>query len=452
MASLEFLGGAGTVTGSKFLLRVDGEAVLVDCGLFQGLKDLRLKNWQPFPVDPSEITAVVLTHAHLDHTGALPLLVKQGFKGDVFCTKPTKELCRILLLDSAKIQEEDADRANREHYSKHSPAKPLSTVRDAEDALRLLKALPLDTWFSITPKIRIRFSNAGHILGSAFLEIEASGKIYAFSGDMGRSEPLIMNPPAQLKRADYIVMESTYGDRLHTPVSPEKELARIINETVTRGGQIIIPCFAVGRVQDVLYILSGLRKRGEIPTLPVYLDSPMGAAVTEVVSNYTDWHRLTPEIVEEMNQTFTVIKSSQQSQELLLRKEPAIILAGSGMLSGGRVLSHLIRRLPDEQNTVILVGYQAIGTRGYALRSGAQEVKIYGRYIPVRARIEEVDTLSAHADQSEIIRWLGHVNPAPKNTFIVHGDPQASDALRVKIQDTLHWKCVVPKLGQIFEI
>ncbi len=450
--SVQFLGGAGTVTGSKFLVETDAQRILIDCGLFQGVKDLRLKNWEPFSVNPQSIDAVILTHAHLDHTGYLPLLVKKGFRGKIFCTPPTRDLTKVILADAAHLQEEDADYANRKGFSKHKPAKPLFTTEDAEKALGRLTTIHDEQWRSLQSKTRFRFRPSGHILGSAIIELETSGKKFVFSGDLGRENPLLLNPPDAIKSADYLFVESTYGDRLHDSTSVLRALAKITQDTIGRGGFLLIPSFAVGRTQDLLYLFSKLKKQKKMPDVPVFLDSPMGINATQIFLDHSNWHKLSEREVNDLADVATMVKSRKQSKELLTRKHPAVVVAGSGMISGGRILHHLEARLSDSRNTVLLVGFQAAGTRGRLLRGGITELKMHGRYIPVRAHIEEISTLSAHADQGEILGWLRKFEKPPKMTFIVHGEPQASDALRVKIQDTLDWKVKVPAGGEIVSL
>lgn len=452
-SSIQFLGGAGTVTGSKFLLTAGTKRVLIDCGLFQGLKELRLQNWAPFPVPPQSIDAVLLTHAHLDHSGYLPLLVRNGFSGPVFATAPTRDLCKVILFDSAKIQEEDAARANSAGYTKHAPAKPLYTTEDVERAMELIQIVETGKWLPIVDTIDARFTNSGHILGSAIIEVKTSEHTVAFTGDLGRTEPLILNPPEYIRNADYVVVESTYGDRVHPPLSPLKELARIVCETVERGGHVLIPSFAIGRTQDVLFLLSQLKEQSLIPReIPIFLDSPMAINATQIFLDYPNWHRLTSNEIENLCNGVTTVKNWKQSEELLHRKESSIVIAGSGMMTGGRVLSHLAKRLPDARNSVVLVGFQAAGTRGSQLRNGAAEIKIHGEYVNALASIEEISTLSAHADQRDMLQWLKHFESPPKKVFIVHGEPQGSDALRVRIQDMLKWKCKIPKLNEIAEL
>ncbi len=451
-ASIRFLGGAGTVTGSKILLELGARNILVDCGLFQGLKELRLRNWAPFPVEPGRIDAVILTHAHLDHCGYLPVLSKGGFKGPVYSTAPTKDLAKIILMDSAKIQEEDAELANRGGYSKHSPALPLYTCEEALRSMRQFISKPLGEWHDLFDGIRFRFSGSGHILGSAFVEVEWDGRRIVFSGDLGRSDPLLLQPPHRIESADWLVVESTYGDRNHSPVSPLRELARIVNETLERKGHLIIPAFAVGRAQDLLFLLSRLKEQSQIPDVPVFLDSPMGVSATGTFLEYSAWHRLSTAEINELQSAATMVKSPQQSEELLSRTGSSIVIAGSGMVSGGRVLRHLLKRLPDDRNTILLVGFQAASTRGRLLRDGASELKMFGQYVPVRARVEEISTLSAHADQREILEWLKGFKKAPGKTFVVHGEQQASDCLRRKIRDEIGWECEVPSPSDSFAL
>ncbi|MBI3541816.1 MAG: MBL fold metallo-hydrolase [Deltaproteobacteria bacterium] len=454
--SLKFLGGAGTVTGSKFLFETDSgpdaERVLIDCGLFQGLKDLRLQNREKLPVDPASIDAVVLTHAHLDHTGYLPLLVRNGFKGKIHATRPTRELAKIILLDSAKIQEEDADYANKMGYSKHVPAEPLYTTKDVQAALKLFVTDDVGKWIKVTERVKFRYTPSGHILGSAFVELKFRGMRVVFSGDLGRRSPLMLPPPSRVTGADYLVVESTYGDRIHPTEAPLHRLRRIINDTIDRGGHVIIPCFAVGRVQDILYLISRLKQQKGIPDIPVFLDSPMGIHATEVLLDNPQWHKLKPKEVKELCDKVIMVQKHQQSEELSRSTTSAIVIAGSGMLTGGRVLHHLERRLPDERNTVVLAGFQAAGTRGRLLRDGIPELKMFGHYVPVKARIEEISSLSAHADQAETIAWLKGFRTAPRQTFIVHGEPPASDALRVRIQDALGWDVQIPAQFQSVEL
>lgn len=450
--TLQFLGGVGTVTGSKYLLTHADKRVLIDCGLFQGVKDLRLLNWAPLPIDPTKVDAVVLTHAHLDHIGYLPLLVKRGFRQSIFCTAPTRDLAKILLLDSAHIQEEDADYANRAGYSKHSPAQPLYTTDDAKSVFPLLKSLKESQWIEILPGWSVRFRSSGHILGSAFIEVKVDGKTIVFSGDLGRSEPLILRSPSVIEEADYLLIESTYGDRVHSQESALKVLGKVTQDTLSRKGHLLIPSFAVGRTQDLLYLFSVLKAQKKIPNVPIFLDSPLGINATDIFTEYPTWHSLNASQVKALRQVVTMVKSRQQSKELLQKRSSTVVIAGSGMVAGGRILHHLAKRLSDSRNTVLLTGYQAAGTRGRLLQNGIAELKFHGDYVPVRAHIEEISTLSAHADQKEILTWLRNFKSPPKKTFIVHGEPQASDALRVRIQDSLSWACHIPRYLETVEL
>lgn len=450
--SIQFLGGVGTVTGSKYLVSFGGQKVLVDCGLFQGLKDLRLQNWKPLPIDPRQIDAVVLTHAHLDHTGYLPILIKGGFQQPIYSTAPTYDLSKIILVDSAHIQQEDALDANEKGYTKHTPALPLYTVEEAKRVLKLFKNIKENRWTEILPGWSLRFRASGHILGSAFVELKVNGQTLVFSGDLGRSKPLIMRSPSVIEEADYLLIESTYGDRTHSKEPPLKTLAQITHDTFSKNGHLLIPSFAVGRTQDLLYLFSVLKKEKKIPDIPIFLDSPLGITATQIFSDHSTWHTLNSSEVKALCQVATMVQSQQQSQELLRKKKSTIVIAGSGMVAGGRILYHLARRVYDPRNTVLLTGFQALGTRGRLLQQRSSEIKIHGQYVPVKAKIEEISTLSAHADQTEIINWLKNFKTPPKKTFIVHGEPQASDVLRVKIQDSLGWSCHIPKFLESIEL
>jgi len=451
---MQFLGGVQTVTGSKTVFQAGKHKILVDCGLFQGLKDLRLKNREPLPIAPRMIDSVLLTHAHLDHCGYLPLLVREGFRGKIYSSSPTRDLAKLILLDSAKIQEEDAEYANYRKFSKHTPAEPLYTQKDVIRTLELFQPMPIGKWHTLPGSIKFRLSPSGHILGSTFIEIEAEGKVTVFSGDLGRMNPVLYDPPTRIEHADFLVVESTYGDRNHLdPAQTEParaKLARIVRETYERGGQVIIPSFAIGRVQELLFLLSGLKREKLIPELPVYLDSPMGVNATRIFTDYPGWHRLDREEIDRLCSDTQIVETRAESVRVMRDAEPCVIIAGSGMVTGGRVLHHLAARLTDERSTVLLVGYQAAGTRGRLLRDGVGELKMHGRYIPVQCRVEELAGLSAHADQSETIEWLRGFKKAPEKTFINHGEPQGSDALRLKITDTLGWACELPHLNEEF--
>ncbi|MDI1309531.1 MAG: MBL fold metallo-hydrolase [Methylotenera sp.] len=450
---LTFLGATGTVTGSKYLLTCETDIgtkrILIDCGLFQGLKQLRLKNWAALPIHPKDVDAVVLTHAHIDHTGYLPLFVKNGFTGKVYCTEATRDLCDILLPDSAHLQEEEADYANRRGFSKHNPALPLYTKEDADNALELLVAVDFEQQVDLGDGLTLSFSPNGHILGSAFVRVQNKKTSVVFSGDIGRPNDILMKPPARLKSTDYLVLESTYGNRLHENVDPKVKLAAVINKTVKRKGVVLIPVFAVGRAQELLYYIHLLKSSGAISEdIPVYLNSPMAVDATAIFSNHSGEHRLSAEQCSALNRTAHMVNSVEESKRLNETKGPMIILSASGMASGGRVVHHLKAFAPKPNNTILFVGFQAAGTRGSAMLNGAESIKIHGEYVPIRADVELISNLSAHADYSEIIDWLGSVESPPKKTFITHGEPVAADAMRLHIEEQLHWSVEVPEYLQ----
>jgi metallo-beta-lactamase family protein len=452
--NIHFLGGAGTVTGSKYLIEVLGKKIMIDCGLFQGLKKLRLLNWDYPPVDPAEIDVVLLTHAHLDHTGYLPKLVKAGFKYSIWGTAPTIEIAEIILKDSAKINEEEAKRANKKGFSKHSPAKPLYNLKDAEKAIQHLKKVESEQWLPLFEGIKVRFRYNGHILGATFIELDILGKRVVFSGDIGRPEDYLLSPPERPEKADILFIESTYGDRLHPDEKLEDKLQDIVEQTWQDGGTLIIPSFAVERTQTLMYLFWQLRKKGLLPQIPIYMDSPMGANVLDVFHHNIDWHKLSIEECVEMCEHIHIVESFKETWEIIDNKKPKIVIAGSGMISGGRVLTYLKKYIDVPTTRVLLVGFQAEGTRGRQLLEGIHEIKIYGEYYPVKAQIINIQSLSAHADQAELLHWMGAIENKPETVFIVHGEPQASDVLRVKIKDTFGWKCTIPELYSIesFEI
>jgi metallo-beta-lactamase family protein len=444
-ATLTFLGAAGTVTGSKYLLECAGRRLLIDCGLFQGYKQLRLRNWAKLPVEPADIDAVLLTHAHLDHSGYLPLLVRNGFRGQVYCTEPTRDLCGILLPDSGHLQEKDAAFANRHGFSKHKPALPLYTQEDAERALRLLASRPFDTTFQPVGGISARFLYAGHILGAAMIELHHAGGTVVFSGDLGRPNSAMFKDPARVTSTDYLVLESTYGDRLHDRRDPEDVLSDIIRRTARRGGSVIIPSFAVGRAQDVLLHLWHLKRDRRIPDLPIFLDSPMAIDASDILRRHPEAHRMTAGDAARALGVAQYIHTQEDSRALDQASHmPKVILSASGMATGGRVLHHLKTYARDPRHTIVFVGFQAGGTRGADMVAGATSVKIHGEFVPVRAEIEIVHSLSAHADAGEILSWLKQFAAAPRRTFITHGEPGASDALRKRIEGELGWSCTVP--------
>jgi metallo-beta-lactamase family protein len=450
MATLRFLGATRTVTGSKYLIQDGATRLLVDCGLFQGLKELRLRNWSEHPVNPADVEAVVLTHAHLDHSGYLPRLVAQGFRGRIFCTPGTAELCRLVLPDAARIEEEDARQANRHRYSRHDPALQLFAEADAFRALSQLQPVGYDRPMPVASGITAEFINAGHLLGSAFARLRIGGLQVLFGGDLGRYDRPVLPDPTPVSEADVLLIESTYGDRVHAPGDQGTTLGRIIAETATGGGRLIIPSFAIGRVEEVLYWIKRLEEEKRIPELPVYLDSPMAAEALRYYSQRT--HELDPDLRPEGRRVnafatsrFRVVDSPERSKALVASDGPAIVVSSSGMASGGRVLHHLVRALPDPKNTVLFVGFQAAGTRGWRLVRREPAVKIHGRMIDVRARIEQIDWLSAHADSQEMLRWLGGFSRPPSTTYIVHGEPAAQDALAATIRDRLGWRVHVPE-------
>lgn len=457
---LTCLGAARTVTGSKHLLDSNGERILVDCGLFQGLKELRERNWQPLPVEASSIRAVVLTHAHLDHCGFLPRLVNQGFRGRIFCTPATAELARIVLADAAHLQEEDAERANRKGYTKHHPALPLFTKADADRAMALLQPVGYERPMPVAPGLTAEFINAGHLLGSGYARVRAeeNGKTILFGGDLGRYGRPVLPDPTTVEEADVLLVESTYGNRVHEQDDSGSHLAAIITKTIERKGKVIIPAFALGRVEELLYWVSRLEQERRIPVVPVYVDSPMAAAVLKAYRSRID--ELDPDILHApagveharafqklcafCTEKLKVVTSIPESRAIQESRTPSIIISSSGMATGGRVLHHLARALPDARNTVLFAGYQAIGTRGQKLRDGATTTVIHGATVPVAAEIDVMDAMSAHADSNEIMRWLSGFKRPPALTCLVHGEPVAMDALKARIEQELHWTVKTP--------
>lgn len=462
MAKLTFLGATGTVTGSRYLLETAGKKILVDCGLFQGPKKIRLRNWDPFPVFPGEIDMMLLTHAHIDHSGYLPRLVKYGFSGPVYCTHATCELSGIMLRDSAHLQEEDAYWANKKGFSKHSPALPLYTGEDAEQAIKLLRPVNYGESIYLNDNTRIKFKDAGHILGSSVIDFKVqngqkSRKIM-FSGDLGRPSRPVLKEPVQVYNVDYLVIESTYGDRLHEHSQPDEELARVVNQSVERGGVLVIPSFSVGRTQTLLYVLRELEEANKIPSLPVYIDSPMAIRATEVFRDRIPDLNLESRVTNiEGTSIFQPkrlhsCKTREQSISINDVRSKAIIISASGMVTGGRILHHLAERLPGEHNTVLFIGYQAEGTRGRTLLEGKPEVKIHGQMVPVLAKIENISGYSGHADYNEILAYLMAFNKKPEKVFLVHGEPEASASLAQKIKKEYGWDTVIPEHEQSFNL
>lgn len=445
---LTFLGATKTVTGSKFLLSVGNKKILIDCGLFQGLKELRQRNWAKFPIDPKLIDAVVLTHAHIDHSGYLPVLIKNGFKGKIYCSQATKELCSILLPDSGYLQEEEAKFANKYGYSKHHPAVPLYTQADAVASLKQFHELDFKKNIKLDEETYISLIPAGHILGATFIQFKHFNTTLLFSGDLGRQHDPIMHPPAIIQAADYIVLESTYGNRLHAKVDPLDQLSEIINRTAARGGTIIMPAFAVGRAQHLLYFMYLLKTSGRIPNIPIYLDSPMATSATQIFRRHPDLHRLDAKLSEAVCGVATYINSKEESQALDLVTTPKIIISASGMLEGGRVLHHIKVFGPDQRNTVVFAGYQAAGTRGADMINGKPTIKLFGEVVPINAEVKVLSNMSAHADYEEIIQWLSHFNHHPRKIFITHGEPEAAQSLKDKIYERFKWQSVIPDYQQ----
>ncbi|MDX1456433.1 MAG: MBL fold metallo-hydrolase [Marinobacter sp.] len=445
---LRFLGGAGTVTGSRYLLSDSKHRLLVDCGLYQGVKNLRRRNWAPFPVSPDTIDAVVLTHAHIDHSGYLPALVKHGFKGRIYCTRATHELCKVLLPDAGYLQEEDAKYAWRKGFSRHAHPEPLFTEKDAWESLKHFEPVHFHEAVEPVRGMSVRFTPAGHILGSACVHIQhrESNRTVVFSGDVGRQHDLIMRPPEPLDGADILVCESTYGDRLHEKVDPEQTLVEIINRTSSRGGIVLIPAFAVGRAQMLLYIIHKLMHEGRLPRLPVYLNSPMAIKATEIFCRHHKEHRLSEADCRLIDENTEFVRTVEDSIELNNKRFPCVIVSASGMASGGRVLHHLKTLLPNARNSVVFAGFQAPGTRGDALVNGADSVKIHGEYWPVKAEIHNLDTLSAHGDYNEILEWLGQGQLSPEKVFVTHGEPLSSDTMRKHLCERFGWDTEVPEL------
>jgi metallo-beta-lactamase family protein len=463
MTQIKFLGAAGTVSGSKYLIDTGESRILVDYGMFQGPKQLRLLNWNSPQMPPATVDHVLLTHAHIDHSGMLPVLVREGFNGKIWCTPVTAELCEISLLDAAHLQEEDARFANKMKFSKHKPALPLYTKADAEQVMPHLRALDYDKQAELSKRTRFRFRDAGHILGSATIELETSTNAkpmrLVFSGDLGRYDALILRDPSAIEQADYLLLESTYGDRVHPAEDSLEVLTSVINETAKRGGTLVIPSFAVGRTQTLLYLIRDLKTRGIIPDLPIFVDSPMAQHVTEVFCRHIDvFDEEAKSIFRKTGKCpvlcpgLEFVHTREDSQKINSMRFPVIIISASGMATGGRILHHLKYRLPDPRNTILFVGYQSIGTRGRLLKDGAREIKIHGEMVPVRAKICNMEAFSGHADSVEIMRWLRMFAKPPNMTFVVHGEPESSRALAREIQRSLGWKTHIPELFENYKL
>ena len=449
---ITFLGATNTVTGSKFLINLGDKKILVDCGLFQGVKELRTRNWVKFPIDPKTIDAVVLTHAHIDHTGYLPLLIKNGFSGKVYCSHATKDLCSLLLPDSGYLQEEEAKFANKYGYSKHKPALPLYTREDAERSLLQFRPIEFKKSYKIGEDTHMSLIPAGHILGASFIQFKHYNTSVLFSGDLGRMNDPIMHTPSVIQAADYLILESTYGNRLHKKVDPLDELTDIINRTEKRGGTVIIPAFAVGRAQHLLYFIYLLKKEKRISDLPIYLDSPLAKDATEIFRQYSDLHKLAPELSQKVCEIATYVNTREESKAIDEEAFSKVIISASGMLEGGRVLHHIRIFAPDARNTIVFAGYQAAGTRGADMINGKREIRVYGESIHVSAEVCVLSNMSAHADYEEIMQWLSQFNHHPRKVFITHGEPEAAQSLKQKIEERYKWACVIPDYQQSEEL
>ncbi|WP_133128712.1 MBL fold metallo-hydrolase [Legionella nagasakiensis] len=441
---IQFLGATQTVTGSKYLIQTGQTTVLVDCGLFQGHKELRLRNWAHLPIDPKNINYVLLTHAHIDHSGYLPLLVKNGFQGKILCTAATKDLCSILLPDSGHLHEEEARYANRKGYSKHHPALPLYTQKEAEHSLTYFYTVPFEEPFRINDQLYATFYYAGHILGASFIRIEYKNSSLLFSGDLGRQDDPIMHPPKEPPASNFLIIESTYGNRLHDNSNPLIKIKEIINRTVKRGGHVVIPSFAVGRTQTLLYYIHQLKSKKEIPDIPVYVDSPMAEKATQIFSENTDQSRLTKQQSKNICAVAHYTNSIDESIALDNQKIPTIIISASGMATGGRVVHHIRNFVTSHKNTILFSGYQVPGTRGDRMLRGEKVIKMFGEMIPVHAEVSQLENISAHADYTELLNWLSHIKTAPQKLFITHGTIESAQALKAKIEQKFHWKCQIP--------
>ncbi len=451
-ATIHFLGASGTVTGSKFLIEAFDNKIMIDCGMFQGLKELRELNWVDLPIDVEAIDVVLLTHGHLDHVGYLPRLVQQGFKGKIIGTAPTLEIAKIILNDSAKIHEEEAEKANKEKYTKHKPARPFYTIKDAEKTIGFFDVEMLDKWIALSEHISYRFKYNGHIIGATFIELDIDGKRFVFSGDIGRHDDVLLDSPKKPEWADFLFIESTYGNKLHPKDDIDDLLTVLIKDTIYNNGNLIIPSFAVERLQSLMYILWNLYNQNKIPNIPIYIDSPMGNNVLNVFKRFPKWHKLSDKDYNAMCNHVNIIQSYKETWETIDNPRSKIVIAGSGMVTGGRVLTYLKQLIDESSTTVLLVGYQAEGTRGRQLLEGAHEIKFYGKYYPVKATIKHIESLSAHGDQKDLIDWMSNIKNSPEKVYLIHGEPTAQDAFKIKIHDTYHWNVSIPKLNDIEKI
>ncbi len=444
---IKFLGAAGTVTGSKYLIETPELNLMIDSGMFQGLKELRERNWVGLPIDVPSIDMVLLTHGHLDHVGYLPRLVKEGFKGDILGTEPTLAVTEIVLKDSGKIHEEDAKRAKEEGFSKHENPEPFYTVKEAEETLQYFKSVDEGEWIDLSENIKARFNYNGHIIGATFIELDIYGKRFVFSGDIGRFDDQLLDPPKKPQKADYLFMETTYGNRLHPHEELDDFFEEAIINTLRNKGNIIIPSFAIERLQLLMYLLWKFQKEEEIPPIAIYVDSPMGNRVIQVFEDFPQWHNLPMSEFKQMLKNINIVTSYKETWETIDNKKSKIVIAGSGMVTGGRVLTYLKQLIDEPETTVILVGYQAEGTRGRQMLEGSKEIKFFGKYYPVNAKVESIHSLSAHADRDELLLWLSEIENKPENVFLIHGEPTAADAFRVKLKDRYDWNAQIPKLN-----
>ena len=450
--SLQFLGGTGTVTGSKYLIETAGKRILIDCGLFQGYKELRERNREPFPVPPDTIDIVLITHAHLDHSGYVPALVKHGFRGDIVMSTGTAELCSILWPDSAHLLEEEATRANRKGYTKHAPAKAIYTIDDVNQALGQTRTAQFGEVLTIAPDVTAEFQHAGHILGASQLQLTVNGTTVHFTGDLGRQHDPLMNPPAPFGGSDILITESTYGNRNHPNIDPEGELAPAIGPVLERGGTVVIPAFAVGRTQALMLHMWRLMDQGKIPRVPIYVNSPMAQSATGMYHRHQEEHRVSSEDFEAMYDVAHMVNSVEESKALNERKGAKVIIAASGMMTGGRVLHHVVAFGDDPLNAIVLSGYQAGGTRGRLLAEGAKFLRIFGHDVPIKADVIQLQSMSGHADSNEILQWMHTAPKAPRMTYVTHGEPEASDRLRFRISDELGWEARAPRDGETIDL
>ncbi|MDU8885705.1 MBL fold metallo-hydrolase [Yeosuana sp. MJ-SS3] len=451
-ARINFLGAAGVVTGSKILIETSEKNILIDCGMFQGLKELRELNWRNLPIDVETIDVVLLTHGHLDHVGYLPRLIKQGFSGKIIGTAPTLAIAEIILLDSAKIHEEEAEKANKEKYTKHNPALPFYTNHDAENTIKCFQVEIEDKWVSLSEHISYRFQYNGHIIGATFIELDINSKRFVFSGDIGRQNDYLLDDPKTPEWADFLFVESTYGNKMHPKEDIDTILATIIKNTIRKKGNLIIPSFAVERLQTLMYILWKLYKKNAIPNIPIFIDSPMGNNVLDVFKRFPKWHKLSNQDYKAMCNHVIINQSYKETWETIDDKRSKIIIAGSGMITGGRVLTYLQQLIDEPSTTILLVGYQAEGTRGRQLQEGAHEIRFFGRYYPVKATVKNIESLSAHADQQDLLNWMKNIKNIPEKVYLIHGEPTALDSFRVKIKDVYKWNATIPKIKDVDKV